>query len=175
VRAHQVAHRFVGLVWHPHGGQFVGTVQARQGHGVAPIGLDPVARAGRGERGGHHRALVAELGDLPVDGVAAGTGLVAEPQPLVALRVLGDQALDGVELVDDRAGEADLAVTAPFGERHGDLLFVYIETDEKRILTHGSSPVCEARHRPGRCNPRHTHRGTSHRSQTDIGSFLGEY
>ena len=58
---------------------------------------------------------MAELGDLPVDGVTAGAGLVAELQSLVTLSQLRDQELNGVELVDDGAGEADLAFAAFFG------------------------------------------------------------
>jgi hypothetical protein len=74
----------------PHGRQFVSAVEPRQGDGIAPVDLDPIARTSRGERGRYYRTVVAELGDLPVDGVAAGAGLVAELQSLVTLSQLRD-------------------------------------------------------------------------------------
>jgi hypothetical protein len=44
-RANEVAHGFVGNVGNAHGAQLAGTRQARQQDRVAPVGLDPVARA----------------------------------------------------------------------------------------------------------------------------------
>ena len=87
-RPHQIAHRLVPLVRRPHGGQFARPQQARQAQRVAAIGLDPVARLARNERGRDHPALMPKLADQPIKTVASRPRLVTKRQ----LAMLGRQA-----------------------------------------------------------------------------------
>ena len=154
-RPDQVAHRLVRRVGHPDRGQLAGPMQAGQRDGVAPVGLHPVAGLARDERGRHHRAVVAESGDLPVQAVAARAGLVADPELAVLLGEPLDQAPHGLGPVGDLAPEPHLARAPGLGHRHRDLRLVRIQPDAHGpILVHGSSPMSEARRRPVRRNPR---------------------
>jgi hypothetical protein len=154
-RPHQVAHRLVRRVGHPHPGQLPGPQQARQREGVAPVGLHPVAGPARDQRGRHHRAVVAQRGDLPVQAVAARAGLVADPEPAVLLAEPLDQAPHGLRLVGDLTMEPHRALAAGLGHRDRDPGLVRIQPDAHRpMLVHGSSPMSEARRRPIRRNPR---------------------
>ena len=79
-RPHQLAHGLMARIRHPDGGQLAGPVQPGQGQGIAPVGLDPLARALGDQRRRDHRAVMAESGDLALQAIAGRTGLVAEQQ-----------------------------------------------------------------------------------------------
>jgi len=49
-------------------------------HGIAPVGLDLVAGLLRDQRGGHHPAEEALLGEVAIEPIAAGAGLVHKDQ-----------------------------------------------------------------------------------------------
>ena len=129
-------------VWNPDRRELAGAVQLGQGQRVAPVGLDPLARALRDQRRRDHGAVVAEGGDLALQPVAGRSGLVGEGQPPVSLGELADQALDGLGRAVDLAEEADLAVAPRLGQGHRDLQLRRVQTDiDLAILVHGSSPV----------------------------------
>ncbi len=46
--------RLVPGIWNPHRGQLARPVQLGQAGGIPPVGLDPVARPLRDQRGGNH-------------------------------------------------------------------------------------------------------------------------
>ena len=69
--------RFMRFVRNPYRGQLAGAMQPRQAHGIAAVGLDPVARPLRHQRRGDHHALMAERDDLAIKTVAGRAGLVA--------------------------------------------------------------------------------------------------
>jgi hypothetical protein len=78
--ADQIAHRLMRLVRNPHRRQLARPMQLRQIVGVAPVGLDAIARTTRNQRGSHHHACMTCCAQPALDAVAAGTGLVAEAQ-----------------------------------------------------------------------------------------------
>ena len=61
----QVAHRFIVRLGNVDRGQFPGPQEPRQFARIAPVGLDPLARPGGSEGGGHHLALYSELTQAP--------------------------------------------------------------------------------------------------------------
>jgi hypothetical protein len=67
------------------------------------------------------RAAMPKSGDLALQAIAGGTGLVAEQQLAVPAGQLVDQAPDRLRGVVDLAEEADLTLAALFGHGHGDL------------------------------------------------------
>jgi uncharacterized protein YcbK (DUF882 family) len=117
-RANQIAHRLVKGIRHPHCGQLAGAQQPGQGHRIAPIGLDPLARLLRDQRRRHDRAVVTQLPDLPVQPVTRRARLIAEMQLVVARRQLPGQALDPRRRTGDIAEEANLAAPPAIGNRH---------------------------------------------------------
>jgi hypothetical protein len=63
--AAEIADRFVGWLRDIDRAQLPGAQEPGQLAGVAPVGLDPVARTGRSHRGGHHVAFHSELTEPP--------------------------------------------------------------------------------------------------------------
>ena len=64
--------RLVPGIWNPHRGQLGRPVQLGRAGGIPPVGLDPVARPLRDQRGGNHHGLTGEarlgraLGGIPM-------------------------------------------------------------------------------------------------------------
>src|SRR2546427_4990078 len=106
---------------------------------VAAIGLDAIAGADGDEGGRDDRAGDAELGELPVQRVAAGAGFVADAQALRRAEP-AEELAQGLRLVRNGAERADLAVR--FGNGDRDRGGVDIKTDESctlhgdRLLSH---------------------------------------
>ena len=147
-RSDQVAHRLMRRIRDPDRRQLAGAMQPGQRDRVAPVGLHPLACSLRHERRRHHRAAVAESGDLPVQAVAARARLVTDAELAVLLAQPLDQAPHGVRPVGDLALEPHLAQPPRLGHSHRDLRLVRIQPDAHRpILSHGSSPMSEARRR----------------------------
>jgi hypothetical protein len=145
-RPNQIAHRLVNGIRHPHCGQLAGAQQPGQGHRIAPIGLDPLARLLRDQRRRHDRAVVAELPNVPVQPVTRWTRLIAKMQLVVALRQLPGQALDPRRRTGDVAEEAHLAASPAIGNRHRVLRLRRVESNIGfAILCHGPPSVHEAR------------------------------
>ncbi len=78
--ANQIAHCLMGKVGNPCGRQFAGPMQLRQIDGVPTVRLDPISRLARDQRRRDHHTVVPRRGQLPLNAVAARSGLVAEPQ-----------------------------------------------------------------------------------------------
>ena len=53
-RPHQIPQRFMRGIGNPHRRQIAGAITARQLLGIAAIGLDPIARLDRHQRGSDH-------------------------------------------------------------------------------------------------------------------------
>src|SRR5271166_232618 len=144
-RPHEIAHRLVPLVRRPDSGQFAGPQQARQAQRVAAIGLDPVARLARNERGRDNPARVPELADQPIKTVAGWPRLVTEHQ----LAVLGREAPNelrhrGLARLD-LAEKPRLARASALGQPHRDARLRHVHADENfAILLHGSPSLREA-------------------------------
>jgi hypothetical protein len=155
--AHQIAHRFVRRVRHPYQRQFAGAIAARQGDGVAPVGLHPLARPTRDQRRRRHHAVVPERRQLPVEPITTWPRLVAKAQLAVGRRQFLRQPRHRRRLVGDAAQRAHDAVASRLRHRNRDCLLVRIQSDVSDTLVHGPSPVLEARRRPIRRNPRLLH------------------
>ncbi len=55
-------------------------MQAGERLAIPAVGLHPISGLCRDERGGDYGPGMAQMGQLPVDPVAAGAGLIAEGQ-----------------------------------------------------------------------------------------------
>jgi hypothetical protein len=79
---------------------------------------------------------MTELAELAIEAVAAGTGLVAELQPVTLLGQPTCQLRDIQRRVRDRADEADLPVATLLRDRYRDAGFVNIEPDVACCFRH---------------------------------------
>jgi hypothetical protein len=149
----QVADGLMNGVRHPYPGQLARPMQPRQRDGVPPVRLDPLARPLRDQGRRDHRAIVAEVADLPAEPVACGPGLEAHVQPVIPLAELLDHPLDRRRLVLDLAKKPDLAAATTLRDRHRVLQLRDVERDESLYTHHGSPSVREARLGPP-SNPR---------------------
>jgi hypothetical protein len=115
-------------------------MQTSKRYSITTIGLHSVAWTSWRERRRNHDAFMLKLGDLSVDRIAAGTGFVAKAQRAFALSELCNEAHDSLGFVHDGSHESHFTAAGSLGNCHRDRFFVYIQTDKKRILLHGSSP-----------------------------------
>lgn len=112
--------------------KIAGTMSPSQLFGIAPVGFNLVPGLAGNFRGSDHDAIVSELKQTPDQAKAAGTGFIAEVELdfwAVLLAQTGNELVDRVEAVARFAQAADLAVTARFGYRDRDGVFVDIESD----------------------------------------------
>ena len=79
-RPHEIADCLMGLIRNPDRRQFTGPVQLGEVDRIPPVGLDPVTGLARDQRRSDDDTSVPCRGQLPLDAIAAGSGLVAEPQ-----------------------------------------------------------------------------------------------
>jgi hypothetical protein len=133
--AHQVAQRLVLRIGHPHRRQVAAAVAPRELLGIASIGLHAVAALHGHQCRGDHVAPHAQLGELPVQHVAARPGLVAARERLGRAELLHRLA-HRLRRVRNRPERAHLAVAAPLGHRDRDRLRVHIEPDVSGRLRH---------------------------------------
>jgi hypothetical protein len=140
-RPHQVAHRLMGGVGHPHGRQLACPVQPGERGGITAIGLHPVARAARDQRRRDHAAVLAEAAQQPMHAVPARTGFVAEVEPPVAVLQAPDQAVQRLRTARDLAQEAHFAAAASLGDRHRRHSLVHVQPD-KRDSFHAARLLC---------------------------------
>jgi hypothetical protein len=68
------------LIRNPHGHQFTSSMQLGKIDCIAPVGLDPVTEPSRDQRWRNDNASVPGCRQLPLDPVAARSGLITEPQ-----------------------------------------------------------------------------------------------
>ena len=118
---HQIAQGFVGHLGDPHRGEIARAQQAGQRHRVPVVRLHPIARPAGDQRGRHHHTLHAQGGELAVQRVARGPGLVGRhqaggaPQP-------PDQFAHRAGIVGDGAVESRRAASLADGHRDGGLV-----------------------------------------------------
>ena len=98
-------------------------------------------------RRSNHDASVPCRAQLPLNAVAARSGLVAKPQSTSATRQLCHQRLQGSRSIRDLAMLAHVTPNAGLGENHHNRVLVHIQTNLRDRLFHDPSPMHEARHR----------------------------
>src|SRR3989441_609817 len=134
---HEVAQGFMGGVGDPDRREIARPVAARELGGVPPVGLHPIARLRRDERGSDDITVDAEPRELPVEDVAAGAGFVTHPEVPTGAE-LPDQLRDGLRAVGDDPQGADLA--ARFRHGHGNGFGVDIQPDMAQVRRHRPAP-----------------------------------
>ena len=113
--AHEIADRLMGRIRNPDRRQFARSMQLGQVDRVPPVGLDPIARLARDQRRSHDDAIMPGEGQLPLNAIAARSGLVAEPKRASATR--RRQSLHSRRRVRDLAILAHIAPPARLGKR----------------------------------------------------------
>ena len=131
--AHQIAQCLVRRVRNPDRRQVAAAVAARQLLCVAPVSFYAVAGPHRYQRRRDHLAHGTQLGQLPVQHVAAGSRLVADAQ-LCGRAQLADHPANRLRPVPDRAERAHLP--ARLGNCDRDRFGMYIESYESDRLLH---------------------------------------
>ena len=118
--------------------EIAGASQAGERHGVALVGLHSIARFARNQRGGDDEAREVLPGEITVEPVAAGPGLVDEHE-LRALAV--HLANEGVNVALSRADGAHVhRIGGTLGGRVGDSnrVLVDVEADiQCATVSHG--------------------------------------
>ena len=144
-------------IGHPHRRQLARPVQLGQAGGIPPVGLDPVARPLRDQRGGDHDAFVSLGRQSALNAIPARSRLVAKPQAHAVAAELAQQTVQRRRRVGDPAVLAHLAAQAALRHRDNDAFLVNIKPNVSDTIRHDPSPMHEARHRPIRRNPRYLH------------------
>lgn len=128
----QIAQRLVLGVGDPDRAEVAAAVGASEFLGISAVGLDAVPGHLGYERGSDDVAVHAEPGELPVQDVAGGTCLVADPKAR-GVAELFDELADRLRTVGDRAQRAHVA---PFGDRDRDGLGVYVHANKSCYRCH---------------------------------------
>jgi len=145
-RPHQVPHRLVRLVRHPHRGQFAGAQQTSKLGRVASVRLHPIARAPRDQGGRNDSALMTQLRQLPVQPIPGRTGFITEVQWRMPLLQLAHKTTDRFRVSADLTKEPDLSLTARLGNRCRMTQLGHVQSNKNlRIMLHGSSSCAEDR------------------------------
>ena len=130
------------LVGNPHRRQLAGAQQTGQSLRIPAVGLHPLARPARDQRGRNHHARVPQRQDLPIQAIAGRTRLVADVQGLVTVGQLADELCHCVRRVVELAQVADLASPPALCHRHRVPSFGSIDPDKCFPMSlHGSSPM----------------------------------
>src|SRR5262249_52481055 len=112
---------------------------------VAPVGLHPIARLPRDQRGRHHHALMTEACDLPVKPISGRPRLVAERQPPMLAGKLPDQLRRHRTGVLEFPEKPDLALSPGVRNRYRITQLRCIESHESfAMLAHDSPSLLEA-------------------------------
>jgi hypothetical protein len=128
--------------------------QPGQGDGVAPVGLDVIARAPRDQGGGDDLTAVAKGHDGAREPGAGRPSLVAEVQPRIFALQLAPKALHGGWRRFDLADIADLAASSAFSDGDRMLGFGGFDTDvDDAILPHGPPSLAWGSARHTRATP----------------------
>ena len=134
----QVTHGLLGRRRHSDRGELPGAEQARELAGVTTVGLDAVTRSSRGERGRDDGGVHAEGGQLAVQVIAGGPGLVAGSY----LRGLGPAAHEPSDILVG-VGDSfliEMAIGAEQGHADAGLADVEADVGRGRMLEHGRRP-----------------------------------
>src|ERR1700735_5595397 len=78
--AHEIADRLMGRIRDPERRELARPMQLGHADRVPAGGLDPISRLARDQRRSHDDALMPGEGQLPLNPIAARSGLVAEPK-----------------------------------------------------------------------------------------------
>ena len=70
----------MSLIRNPHSGQFTGAMQLGEVDRIPSVGLDPISRLAWDQRRSHDDATMPSQGQLALNPIAAGSGLIAEPK-----------------------------------------------------------------------------------------------
>jgi hypothetical protein len=62
----EIAYRLVSFIWNPNAGELAGAQQFDQIENISAIGLHPIARPDRDQRGRRHHTIVTETGNQPI-------------------------------------------------------------------------------------------------------------
>ena len=109
---YQIAHRLVSDIRNPYRGQFAGPVQLGRAGGIAPIGLDPVARPALKSARGDHDAFMPPGRQSTLNAITARPHLVAKPQRHAVAAELAQQTVQRRRRVRDPAVLPYLAARA---------------------------------------------------------------
>jgi hypothetical protein len=127
--AHEIADRLMGRIRNPDRRQFARPMQLGQVDRVPPVGLDPIARLARDQRRSHDDAIMPSEGQLPLNAIAARSGLVAERKRASATRQLRHQSAQGRRCVRDLAILAHVVPPARLSNRDRDRILVHVKVD----------------------------------------------
>ena len=109
-------------------------MQLCQHEGTASVGLHPVARLHWDERGSDDHAVVAEIGELPVQAIAAWPGLIAELELTpIAPQLLGKLA-NMIGAVRNCAPVPHFAAPVALRKRHRNRRLMDIQPDKNGML-----------------------------------------
>ena len=118
----QIADGLIGGFGHIDGGEFPGAQQAGQTPSVTLVGFEGRPGLLGNERRCGHQARHLELLEATGDAETAGAGFVGDLQGFAGVRFAdaGQGLLEGVQVVGDRAKEADLALGTGLGDGKSD-------------------------------------------------------
>jgi hypothetical protein len=139
-RTDEIADRLVDLIGHPDRGQFTGAVQPAEVDRVSSVSLDPLARLARDQRWGNHGTVVSHSSKLPLNALAAWSGLITKPQFSSRMRKLHGQSLQGSRRIGDLPMLAHFSPQARFSQRDRYRILVHVKADIGDRLRHDPSP-----------------------------------
>ena len=131
--ADEIAQCLVLGCGHPDRSEVAALIGASQLLGIAAIGFDLVARLLGDERRCNDLAVDAEVRELPVQGVARGTGFVADLQVLAAAELV-DELAHCLGTVGELPEVPNLP--APLGDGRGDGFSVNIQAQISSTILH---------------------------------------
>src|SRR6267154_204161 len=135
--SHQVAKSFVSSVRNPHRRPVTGPIAARQFHSIAPIGFHSVPRFHGYESRRDHFTAHPQSGQLPIQHIPCGSGLVADSQ-LLGRAELVHQLPNRLRTVRNDAEGANFP--AGFSNGYCDGVRMDIETDKSYFTHETDSP-----------------------------------
>jgi hypothetical protein len=148
--AHEIADRLMSLIGNPYGGQFTGPMQLGEVDRIPRVGLDPIPRLVRDQRRSHDDAAMPGQGQLPLNAIAARSGLITEPKLAPSARQFRRQSVQGRRLVRDLAVLAHVVPPGRLGKRNRDRLLVHVKAYICDKSVQDPSPMHEAlRRKPG--------------------------
>ena len=142
--AHEIADRLMSLIGNPYGGQFASPMQPGQIDRVPPIRLDPISRFARDQRRSHDDATMPSKGQLPLNPIAARSGLITEPKLVPSARQFRSQSLQSRRRVRDLAILAHVLAPARLGKRDRNRVLVHVKADICDSFVQDPSPMHEA-------------------------------
>jgi hypothetical protein len=137
--AGEIADRLVGEIRDVDGGEVAAAHEAGERDGIAAVGLDAVAGLSGDERGGDHPAGELFSGEIAIQPIATGAGLINEDQPGGFGLQCADQFIN-VALTGTDGAEGDdggVPVLRCIGDRDGFLVDVETDVECSARLFHG--------------------------------------